>query len=365
MKKFLASALGALLAALPGAALATILFAGGEDVDFNCGGTCTTSTTAGHFRSDWARSALFLNDNSLADPPTNRIITSNFAGQGSIWVHGQYINIINGAGNASTGTNSQLLRVMATDGNPAVVIRGTGTGGQVKISTRSTAGVFVDLVTCGTDFPSAILDKFDFFLNYSASGEATIYKNGTSVCTYSGDVTTDGRTQVQAVELYSAVYGTSDGGKWSEVIVATTDTRGKNLLRLTPNGAGNAVQWDGTNPCTDILDNDPYNDASVASTPTNDELLQCTVTNTIPAGSWRVDAVSMSTRMLRGATGPQNFQFVTRTGGTDYFSSDQAPSTSFSNFRSYIQETNPGTATTWSTSDLTAVGFNIGLKSRP
>jgi hypothetical protein len=73
----------------------------------------------------------------------------------------------------------------------------------------------------------------------------------------------------------------------------------------------------------------------------------------------------MSGRLLVGGSGPQHFDFVTRTGGNDYTSSDFAPINSFSNFNNYIQSVNPATNNSWALSDLTATGFNIGLESKP
>ena len=73
----------------------------------------------------------------------------------------------------------------------------------------------------------------------------------------------------------------------------------------------------------------------------------------------------MSARALVGATGPQHFDFVTRTGGTDYTSPDYAPTNSFSNIINYIQTTNPATSNPWAITDFQAAGFNIGEESKP
>ena len=347
---------------------ATILFAGGEDVDWTCVTNCQASTNAGNYRSAYARLGYGVAGNT-ADPIVGRLQSPTFTASSTIWFHAQFCHTGFGVTcNATNGTvsNSQMIRFMDTAGNPTLIIRGTGTARQVKVSSRTSAGVFTDLVTCSNFFDNAV-GQIDVFINYGAAGTITLYSNSSQVCTFTGDNRNgDGATQINGVELGNPCGGCGNSvSMWSEVIVADSDTRAKALLRLTPNGAGNTVAWSGTNPCTAILNNASFNDASYAQSATNDQLLQCTVTNTFPAGTWRIDAVVMAARIMRGSTGPQNFAFSTRTGAADFASGDIAPTTSFSNIGNNIQATNPNTAAAWVQSDITAAGFNIGLKARP
>lgn len=343
---------------------ATILFAGGEDVDFVCTGTCSNSTSASTFRSSFARGS-YGSVASASDPPSNRFSTATFTASTSIWVHAQACVGAGLCSTASTTSGDQWLRVMDSGGNATLLLRGTGTANQVKISSRTSGGVFTDLVTCSSAISDSALSQIDLFIDYGASGSVTLFKDSVQVCTYSGDVTNgDGSTTLQAVEF--AGVGVGATGYWSEVVVSTTDTRAMALYRLTPNGAGNAVSWGGSNPCTAIVNNNPFNDGSFATSSASDQLLQCTTTNTIPAGTWAVNAVVMSARLRRGTSGPQTFNYSTRTGGSDFTNGvDLSLTTSFANYSNYIQATNPNTTSAWTTSDLTAVGFNIGLKSRP
>lgn len=95
------------------AARATLLFAGGEDVDFICTNVCTVDTGSGRFRPGWAREAYYANP-STTDPPASYFSTPPFAANSTVWVHGQYWN------SGSTGTNngSQMIRLLDTLGNP-------------------------------------------------------------------------------------------------------------------------------------------------------------------------------------------------------------------------------------------------------
>lgn len=360
IRAFVALIFAALMAS---PASATILFGGGEDVDFTCTGTCTTFTTAGSYRSAWSRLSYSVIA-TAADPPPSRLSTPAFTASTSIWVHGQWCNSASACATIATISATQLIRVFDSGGNPTLIIRATGTNNQVKISSRTSGGVFTDLVTCSSAFNAGV-NQLDLFVNYGVSGTVALYLNSVQVCSFSGDVTNgDGSTTLNKVEFAGVTTGVSSA--WSEIIVADSDTRAMGLLRLTPNGAGNAVQWSGVNPCTTIVNATAYNDATLSSSSASNELLQCTTTNTLPAGTWTVPAVVMSARLQRGATGPQTFNYVTRTGGSDFTNgSDLTLTTSLANYSGYVQSTNPDTLSAWATSDLTAVGFNIGLKSRP
>jgi hypothetical protein len=362
MKKLLISALllGACLLPNYSYAYSTLLFAGAQDIDYqSCTGTCSAVTTAATFRATWSKMS-YTTTASTADPPTNSFITPTFANQTTVWVHFQYYN----TNVVTTTNNAQLLCVYGSDGNPAVCIRGTGTNGQVKISTRNTSGTFSDLVTCSANtFPIIGLQQVDFQLTYGTSGSAAIWLNSVSVCTQSGDNTTNSRTQVNQVRLGG---GVNSGGaiNFSEVIVGTSDTTKLGVLDMYTNGNGNATAWSGTNVCTAIWAANAFSDGSFASTSSNNSIHQCTVNSTLPSGAFNVIATVQSARALVGATGPQHFEFNTRTGGTDYNSSDQTPTGSFGNFPNYIQTTNPAGGG-WATTDLTAGTYNIGLKSTP
>lgn len=367
MKKFflsLAAAGWLALSPLPALAYAgTILFAGTEDVDYlSCTGTCTSDATAGRFRATWSRNGISMTTTAI-DPPANFELTPTFTNQTTIWTHWNWFPVTGGVG---TTNNQQLMCVYASDGNPAVCIRGTGTNGQVKISTRTTAGVFADLVTCtAATFPSGALDRIDFKLTYAASGEATLYLNGSSssFCTFSGDTTTNSRTAVNQVRVSGSAVSTA-AAVWSEVIVGTDDTRSLGFLDMFTNANGTSTGWTGTNVCTAIWNAATFSDASFASVSTNNTIHQCGVNSTQPSGTYNVIATLQAARVLRGATGPQHFQFNTRTGGSDFNSADQNPTTGFANYN-FFQTTNPATTNPWVQSDLTAAGYNIGLKSTP
>lgn len=359
--------IGAIPALFGTGASATLLFAGGEDTDFTCndGGTCSVDTAGGHFRAGWAREAYRVMG-VVGNPPDNRFSTPIFTPSNSLWVHAQYCN--DSCGGLFTVANSQMLRLIDDAGRPSIIVYGTGTLGQLKISSMTSSGAIRDLVTCSSAL-SLGLSQFDMFVNYNTTGEIGLYKNGTKVCEFSGDTTNgDGATTVNQIEFASASAYYGGGGhysSWSEVIVATTDTRSMSRFSALTVANGNTVDFLGTNICSSIWRATAFNDANYGYTDNANATHECTINAAIPPGAYSVIGLVMSTRALVGTSGPQHFDFVTRIGGSDYTSPDFAPTTGFTNLGNYIQSTNPATGSPWSVTDFTTAGFNVGEMTKP
>jgi hypothetical protein len=351
---------------------AQLLFSGGEDIDFTCvsGGSCVTLTgSSPMYRPAWARLAYGVYGNTN-DPPNNRFASSSFTASATLWIHAQYCNnssfIGDGCGADGSGNNTnagaQLMRALDTAGNPTIVVMGTGVAGQLAISSRTAAGSFTTLATCSSAFNPS-LTQLDLYINYSASGEVTLYNNSTKVCDYTGDVTNgDGSTSLDQVEFASPYNSLS---AWSEIIVASSDTRAMARFTLNTTGDGNATGFTGTSICSSIWNSISFNDANYGYSGSSNVIHECTVNNVIPAGDFVVLGLIMSARALVGGSGPQHFDFVTRVGGTDYTSADYAPTTNFSNIQNYIQTVNPATSSAWAATDFQASGFNLGEETKP
>lgn len=348
----------------PSGASATLLYAGGEDSDVICanGGGCGVDTNSQHYRPNWAREAIAVGTNT-SDPPTNRFATAPFTPSSTLWVHTQYCGLGSNPCTPRTSSGVQFMRFMDSAGNPALVIRGTGTDGQLGIYTRSAGGTFTSLVTCSSVL-GATVQQIDVYINYGTAGEIALYSNSVQVCNYTGDVTNgDGATTINQVE-FSGTYS-SNTGAWSEIIVATTDTRAMARFSAYTVGDGNTTGFSGSNICSSIWNATAFNDTSFGYSDTSGVSQECTVHGTLPAGSYSVLGLVMNARVLVGASGPQHFDFLTRVGGTDYASPDFAPLMSFSNVGNYIQTINPATSNPWSVSDFAASGFNVGEETKP
>jgi hypothetical protein len=196
-----------------------------------------------------------------------------------------------------------------------------------------------------------------------------MYLAGTQVINFSGNPCTDAATQLNQVEFASANGGAggtvSNGGGtgWSEIIIADQDTRGMGLWTLNPTAAGNTQSW--TPNTVANVNKATINDTTNVSTGSNNALSEWTTPTSPPAGTWNVLAVVQEARVLRGTTGPQNFEWLLRTtDGTDHVTGSVNPSTSFGNFSNQIWATNPFTTSAWAITDI-AAGFNLGIESLP
>jgi hypothetical protein len=275
----------------------------------------------------------------------------------SFWVHFQ-----DGTGITTTGANCNFVSLADSGGVGRLFLRGTGAAEQLKLSTRNAAGTYVDLVTSATGLwaPSVVF-SFDMQVSYSATGFVNLYINGVLVLTYSGNVTTDSATSLSY--LYLASPQVAGGNTMSEVIVADSDTRAMGLWLLNSSVAGNAQTFSGTgsNVNKSVINDLLYISAASAG------LIEQFKTGglALPGGTYTVATVKMSSRALVGTSGPQNLEYVTRVGSTDYVGGSWGPPVgSFGNdLANYMQPTNPATSAPWATSDLTASTFNYGVES--
>lgn len=340
---------------------ATILFGGGEDLDFTLIGASGADTTSGHFRSAYARLAISTNDSaSVSDPVVARIYTAVFTGTQDLWLHTQYFT-----SQAVSDVSAQTACAITADGVCRLLIRGVGTTGTVKVSTRTAGGALVDLVTCTVGgFPvQNVLGAFDWHINYAVSGSVDLYFRDTSVCHYSGDVTAaSGQTLVN--QFYLGGTSTSGGAPndWSEVIVSSTDSRDMNLFTCAPQAAGTTQTWTGVVGSVNPLG---YSDVTSISTASTGNISNWTCP-VLPAGTFTVPAVIQSAR-VQSVTGITNFRFNSRPAGAgaDFDTSADIPAIgTFQNYQNNIVSTNPATAGAWTPSSLGA-GVNFGIKSRP
>jgi hypothetical protein len=244
------------------------------------------------------------------------------------------------------------------------MLRATASASTWGVWTRTSAAVFTQL---GSNFTTTGMTTtgpigLDINVVYGSSGSITVYLGGTQVFTYSGNVTTDSATTLSGIEIAGMGAGTQNV-TWSEVIVADSSTIAMGLWQMNSATAGNAQTWAGTASSVNKQTISDTTFISAASAGLINEYRSGGIA--LPAGAYTVPAIKMVARALVGATGPQNLEYVTRVGSTDYVGGSWGPPVgSFANdIANYMQATNPGTSAAWQTSDLTASTFNYGVES--
>lgn len=335
---------------------ATILFAGGEDIDFTFIGGPQSSTGAGTFRSGYARLSIDPTDGTTSDPPVSRFFTPVFTATTSLWLHMEVYTTT-----VSTDSGAEMVCAIDPSGVCRLMFRGTGST-SIKLTTRTSAGVLVDLMTCTSGgWPiNGIISKIDWKLNYNSSGSSDLYVNGVDICSYSGNVTTESATQI--AQYYFGRPSRGSQSNYSEIIVATTSTRDLNLATCAPQANGTTQNWTGTaanvNPTT-------VNDTSAITTTSTGTIGNFTCP-ALPTGAFTVPAVVQSAR-IQGANSITNFRFNSRPAGagSDFDTTADIPVTSvFTSYPNNIITTNPNTSGAWTTSVLGS-SSNFGVKSRP
>jgi hypothetical protein len=331
-----------------------VYFAGGEDTSGTAVGTVSVSTVTTTFRANFARESLGI-IGAVADPPTNRFVLNGWPAQTTFWFHAESYVV-----STATTNNCQLLALLDSGGVARLCIRGTGTAGQLRLETRTAAGVFTTLVTSAAAVYSAALHALDVFVNYSTSGRVTVYLDGVSIMdTGAGvNVTTDSATAL--ANAYVSNCGTGNTVNWSELLVMDSSTLGAGVWTLTPQAPGNTQSW--TPNTLANINKTAISDTTYVSTTAVNALSEWTTPITPPGGTWLVPAIVQEARVSVGATGPLHLEWLCRTiDGTDHVSGSVAPTTSFANYTG-LWPTNPHSGSAWLIGDI-ATGFNLGIES--
>lgn len=191
-----------------------------------------------------------------------------------------------------------------------------------------------------------------------SNGIFEVYVDGRFITSFEGD-TSNGFTQFDRAIIRSPSDFNNDlhTAYYSEIIIADVETIGWHLATIGPNGNGNGTAWTGD---FNDVDDANLNDGTFVSSGTAEEVEQFTAGNLGTA--FDVKALTIAARSRNVATGPQNLQMSVRTGGSDFFSSNVAISTSFATGQSTFNQ-NPDTVADWTTSEIDAL--EIGLKSKP
>jgi len=236
-----------------------------------------------------------------------------------------------------------------------LAIYGSGTNGVAAAFKVSNAGVATQLGSnFSLPFSTSSVDKLDFYIDYQAAGTFTVYLNGIQVFTYSGDVTTDGTTTLTGLRLASL--GHSRNFNWSEVMLTDFDTRSWNLQTLAPVANGNTHNFDTGSPAASNVNEITLSDATLDGSTSAGQIDQYTLP-AIASGTYSIVSIGVSARLQKGSSGPSKMDLGVRSGGSDYWSSDQTLTTAWTDYQNWWM-TDPNTSATWA-----ALPTNIGLKS--
>jgi hypothetical protein len=323
----------------------TILWCGGEDIDFP-NGTPISVRTSTSFRTGFARCGLSCSVSSSVSR------SQSFAG-GAItsgWLHFQIWN------NAGTTTVPFAGLGLNSAGNGGIFV-GSSTTVTGKCSLYKWDGTTLTQLAseAGTSLPgSASAAAIDLQISsYGASSTVNVYVNNNLVIAFSGSTAISGIANLDCAGVWC-----NASGQWfvSEIIVGDADTRSMSLLTMAPNANGDANNWTtGTfasiNPVT-------INDANVIAVNTTAQDFQANLLD-LPAGSFGIQAVKVAARaeVTAGAT-PTSVKLGVKTGGTVNVDAGHALTAGFITYERLMTQ-NPVTSAAWLSSAMNALQMDL------
>jgi hypothetical protein len=320
----------------------TILWFGGEDIDFPNG---TAPTVNGTARAGFSRCSLACG----TQPSSSRSLSFPGGAITSGWLHYQaFPRFPNTACPfAGFGLNSA--------GNGGVFV-GCSTSSSTKCALYKWDGT--TLTQLATEAGSSLSGSAQFAIDmqissFGASSTVNVYVNNTLVITFSGSTAITGIASLDCVEIYG-LSGTNF--VMSEFIVADTDTRSMSLLTMAPNAAGDANNW--TTGTFASINPTSINDTNVIAVNTTGQDFQANCTD-LPTGSFGVLAVKVAARaaVTVGST-PTAVKLGVKTGGTVNVDAGHAATAGFTTYERLMTQ-NPVTSAAWLSSAMNALQMDL------
>ncbi len=205
--------------------------------------------------------------------------------------------------------------------------------------------------------------RFDFhFVIHDSTGTLTVYKSGVEVAstTFSaGDTLLRGESVADEIKIGGWNTVNSSVSTISALIVSTDDTRAMIYAQDAIDGNGNSTDWDGDfNDINEV----GYDSADFIQGAANDDV-ELYTKGALPAAlnsGYSVLGVGVSSRAIRGVTGPANLQLAVRENVTDGFSGNKVlDGTLELHQNTFIL--NPDTSLAWTFSEADAA--EVGVKA--
>lgn len=336
----------------------TILFVGGERESLQTSSASVAeSTTSGTFDTTFCRCSMALGETASADYVSIPALATN---QTEVWLHFEH-TVYGNLQATSTAAHAWITFFRdAAAAQPIFALYTTGHNtsvGSTTIQVRYYNGsAWVDVGTTFTIGRGSLV-RWDIHLTCVPAGTSTaeLYQNGVVHSSYSWAHTYT--TEVATIRLGKASYSYTVASHVSQIILATTDTRGMRLATIRPTGAGTYTEGSGT--YSDFAET-VLNDASGWTSGTADEKYSWTFADMTQSMSIR--AVVLSSRVSRSDTGPQVMRGFMRADGADTFFADYTLTTNLES-KQTIMETNPATSAAWGMASGIN-GFEFGFQSR-
>ena len=311
----------------------TILWCGGEDIDFIPVGTVSLN----YYDSTYTRCNVLSGYSPVftSTPPDGL---------------GAHIYVVRFL---ATENNVFLLGLVDINGKQisAFTSNGSGLRSSIRLYNGSSWVTLAD--SSVDDLPSNGSMFLDLYIeSVGAAAKIILYKNGASTLEYSGDLSSYGISNINKVGIGGNTYMLFSG-----VIVADEDTRLMRLKTLAPSAAGDTNDWTGA--YTDV-DEATLSDSDKIYSATDDADFQCNLTG-MPTGTWSVKAVKVAARCVDGS-GSTGIQLGVKSGGT-VASGDTQTASGYWQTKERLMQVNPVTGIAFTTAEIEALQINLRAKA--
>ena len=330
---------------------ATVLWAGGEDVDFPNGATGAVSTCVagscwtGATRGGYSRTCIWTTNGG-----NTPVLSNTFSGGAvtSAWLSFRMRN--------NFGANRRWSG-FGKSGTSAFLGIGTSPSSGTKVALKKYDGTTLTQIAeeSGNSLAGGPAKLDMQIINYGAAGTVNIYVNGaaTPALTYTGDI------RVGAIASWDSFALVTDDG-WpscsSEFLVADTDTRSMSVVTLNPNANGDTNQWTGTQ--SDL--NESYiNDATAVG---NDAVgggqnFQCHMSD-LPAGNFKIEGIKIAARTAQNGGNVTSIAVGVKTNATVSVPAPVALTSAWTTTETYYSS-NPVMAAPWAVSEINSLQLNL------
>ncbi len=297
----------------------SILWCGGEDIDFPNGASVVTSTTAGVFRTGYAREAVQpgVGTSSYSNAFSGGAITSG-------WMQARCYYAASG-----NVTNFRLFGITTSGALAKGIYVGVGSANSRLAIYKYDGTTLTKLAEeTGNSLTSGAINLLTLkFSNFGSSCTINLYSNGGSaVISGTYDASISGVSNLDSVVLFTP--NVNYYGLFSEVVIADEDTRGFSIVTHAPNAAGTTNDWTGA--YTDINET-AINDSTAVYVNMTGKDEQFNLTN-LPSGKWGIKAMRIVARMAKSNSTPTTVALGYNNGGSIDAGTSQAVTTSWATY---------------------------------
>ena len=334
----------------------SILWCGGEDIDFSSGVNAFIDTTAGHFRAAYCRCALNQQSNGTVNGPLSKTLAFPGGAATSAWLSCRLWT--NQAWGGALPNPKSIG--FGLSGTVKGLYIGTDSVAPTKLALCKSNGVTTTQLAAepGNSLTLQTLYRLDVeVINYGVAATVNVYLDGALAFTFNGDVSLAGMANFDSVFLTDAI-GVSNhtGVSFSEIIVADEDVRGfPGLVTLAPSAQGTTDQWTGL--WSDV-NGIAISDASPNYTNLSAQDQQFALT-ALPAGVFVVKAVKIAARAaISLAPVPTKVALGFNQGGVVGVGAAKVLTTGYETYEQ-LDAINPVTGNPWVQADLTGIQLNL------